>query len=120
MRMNCFTVKAIAHLVIFSIIATETSGIALENKTITAPEEQATAQTDSEMLGGLLGGGKKAPPPALHEIGGTDINLVSANQSSTGQKGSGSGKDSWLGGLPGMEGLKGLFAAQVDNNSLSE
>ena len=42
------------------------------------------SSTDSEFLGGLLGGGKKTPPAPMHEIGGTDINLVSANQSSTG------------------------------------
>ena len=41
----------------------------------------SNAQTESEFLGGLLGGGgdKKPGPPAV-ETGGTDINLVSANK----------------------------------------
>ena len=49
----------------------------------------AQLDSEAEFLGKLFGGGgsKKTPPP-LHEIGGTDINLVSANQSA-----SGGGKD---------------------------
>ena len=45
----------------------------------------SASESEAEFLGGLLGGGSKKPPPPLHEIGGTDINLVSANQSSSGQ-----------------------------------
>ena len=75
-------------------------------------------QTDSniEMLGGLLGGGGGGDKTPQHEIGGTDINLVSANQQQSGTPpkdgapgGGGGGGDKWLGALPGMEPLKGLF-----------
>ena len=62
------------------------------------------------------GGGEKKPGPPQHEIGGTDINLVSANKHSSGGKQppgkmpDKGGSDAWLGSLPGMEPLKGLFA----------
>ena len=52
----------------------------------TESQSGSGSESETEFLGGLLGGGgSKKPPPPLHEIGGTDINLVSANQSSSGQ-----------------------------------
>ena len=65
--------------------AIATDSFEVQTAAQTESQSGSASESEAEFLGGLLGGGSKKPPPPLHEIGGTDINLVSANQSSSGQ-----------------------------------
>lgn len=66
----------------------------------------------------LFGPDERPPAPPMHEIGSTDINLISANKHTEGGDANMSphspGGDAWLKNLPNMGPFKSMLFAQVD------
>ena len=70
--------------------------------------------------GGGGGGASQKPGPPKQEVGGIDVNLISANKHESGGgkvQGGGSG---FLGNLPGLGQFKGLFSAQTSTEEISD